>query len=205
VGISKVSGAKKISSNTSRAGDSSPIPERFSRCCKPRFGADTYHIGEAFKRNPAKAGRNIDVITTTSFSDASTPAAVQDFIARITELDSQGRHRPRTVKSLISDLDSNSYWSHTLYGVHGIDDNPALHPYAAVENLCEPCGANADCGGPGNMCVSVGAGGPGTRSCVAACTDDRGCPDGYRCGAIASQSSSTIYANACVPVGNRCE
>lgn len=164
-------------------------------------GCDTYHIGEAFKRNPAKAGGNIDVITTTSFSDAGTPAAVQDFIARLTELDSHGRHRPRTVKSLISDLDSNSYWAHTMYGVHGIDDNPALHPYAAIDNLCEPCSANAECGGPGNMCVSVG----GARSCVAACTDDRGCPTGYRCGAIASQSSSAIYASACVPVGNTCE
>jgi hypothetical protein len=166
-------------------------------------GCDTYHIGEAFKRNPAKPdGRFIDIITTTSFSDAGTPAAVQDFIGRLIERDSQGRHRPRTLKSLLTDLDSNSYWFHTMYGIHGIDDNPALHPYAELDNLCSPCDSNSDCGGPGNLCVGVGDSG---RSCVAACTDDRGCPDGYSCRAIASQSSGTIYARACVPTTFRCE
>lgn len=165
-------------------------------------GCDTYHIGEAFRRNPAKPdGRFIDIITTTSFSNASTPAAVQDFIGRLIELDSLGRHRPRTLKSLLSDLDGNSYYFHTMYGIHGIDDNPALHPYADLEMTCQACDSNADCGGPGNLCVTVG----GARSCVAACTDDRGCPDGFACRAIASQSTGTVYASACVPANNACE
>jgi len=165
-------------------------------------GCDTYQIGSAFLRNPAKQNGGVDVITTTSFSDASTPAAVEDFIARVTERDSQGRHRPRTVKSLLTDLDSNSYWSHTMYGIHGIDDNPALHPYADHEMMCQQCGANADCGGPGNLCVAIGQTG---RHCVAACTDDRGCPSDQRCASIASLSSQTIYARACVPRTLRCE
>jgi len=165
-------------------------------------GCDTYQIGEAFRQNPAKPdGRFIDIVTTTSFSNASTPATVQDFLTRLIERDSQGRLRPRTLKSLLSDLDGNSWGFHTMYGIHGIDDNPALHPFAVAENLCSECSANADCGGAGNLCVTIGDDG---KRCAAACTDDRGCPDGYACRAIASSSSSTIYGNACVPADLSC-
>lgn len=165
-------------------------------------GCDTYQIGEAFRRNPAKPdGAFIDVITTTSFSNASTPAAVQDFISRLTERDGEGRHQPRTLKSLLYDLDSNSYWFHTMYGIHGIDDNPTLHPYGEPDNACAVCEVNADCGGIGNLCIGIGTSG---KRCAPACTDDRGCPDGYSCNAVASQSSRTIYASACVPAGLIC-
>ncbi len=166
-------------------------------------GCDTYHIGEAFRRNPAKPdGTLLDIITTTSFSNASSPDAVQDFISRIIERDSSGRHTPRTVKSLLSDLDSNSYWFHTMYGIHGIDDNPALHPYADASLSCTECAHNSDCGGVGNMCISIGASG---KRCAPACTDDRGCAEGESCVAVASQSSSSIYANSCVPSSFVCE
>jgi hypothetical protein len=167
-------------------------------------GCDTYHIGEAFKRNPAKPdGRYIDVITTTAASNAATPAAVQRLITRLIERDDQGRHQPRTLKSLLSDLDSGTFWFHTMYGIHGIDDNPAVHPYGELSNLCQPCSANAECGGVGNLCIGIGA--EGSRHCAVACTDDRGCPDGYRCGAVASQSAGAIYASACVPQTYRCD
>ncbi len=165
-------------------------------------GCDTYQIGEAFRENPAKPdGRNVDVITTTSFSNASTPDTVEDFLTALIERDSHGRLRPRTLKSLLSDLDSNGYGFHTMYGIHGLDDNPAIHPFGIEENLCTECEANADCGGVGNLCVTIGDDG---KRCAAACTDDRGCPDGYACRAIASQSSSTIYGSACVPADLSC-
>jgi hypothetical protein len=166
-------------------------------------GCDTYQIGQAFLDNPAKNGANVDVITTTSFSDASSPATVEKFIARMIELDSLGRHRPRTVKSLLEDLDASTGWGfHTMYGVHGIDDNPTLHPYGRADRLCRACTANAQCGGAGNACVTVGNSG---RRCAAACTDDAGCPVGYACKKIASASASTIYASMCVPETNRCQ
>ena len=89
-----------------------------------------------------------------------------------------------------------------MYGIHGIDDNPALHPYASLSTLRDPCEANADCGGVGNSCVTVAAAG---RRCVAACTDTRGCPDGYSCQALASESAGGIYGSACVPNGLACD
>jgi hypothetical protein len=166
-------------------------------------GCDTYQIGEAFRANPAKPdGRYIDIITTTSFSNASSPATVQDFLGALIERDSRGRLRPRTLKSLLTDLDGNGGGFHTMYGIHGIDDDPAMHPFGIAENLCTECEVNADCGGVGNLCVTIGDDG---KRCAAACTDDRGCPDGYACRAIASQSTSTIYGNACVPADLACE
>jgi hypothetical protein len=165
-------------------------------------GCDTYHIGEAFRRNPAKPdGTLLDIITTTAPSNASTPAAVQDLISALLRADDQDRHDPSTIKALLRDLDSNSYYFHTMYGVHGIDDNPHLHPYAAVGNMCLQCATDDDCGGPGNRCVSVGDSG---RRCAPSCTADDACPDGGTCRDIATSWNNTIFDAVCVPAGGEC-
>jgi hypothetical protein len=156
-------------------------------------GCDTYQIGTAFKENPAKNGANVDVITTTSFSDASSPAAVEDFISALLARDSQQRLRPQPVTRLLTRLDSASYGFTSMYGMHGIDDNPKLVPWARTDKFGAACSANADCGGPGNLCVSSG----GSKRCTAACAGDGGCGTGYTCKAVASASSSTIYGRAC--------
>jgi hypothetical protein len=161
-------------------------------------GCDTYQIGAAFGRNPAHPNlRGLDVITTTSFSNASTPAPVQDFLSRLIERDSRGRHRPRTVSTLLADLDDNGGAGfRSMYGMHGIDDNPRLHPYADAEMMGELCSANADCGELGNLCVRML---DGQRRCTAACTHDSGCAAGATCRQVASSSASAIYGRACVP------
>ncbi|MDQ3334389.1 MAG: hypothetical protein M4D80_04445 [Myxococcota bacterium] len=158
-------------------------------------GCDTYQIGTAFKENPAKAGKNVDIITTTSFSDASSPAAVQQFVAALIARDTTGRLRPQPVSGLLTQLDGNSWSFKSLYGMHGIDDNPKLVPFAKTANFGKTCSANADCGGPGNLCVSAGTG----KKCTAACssTGESGCGTGYTCKAVASSSTSTIYGRAC--------
>jgi hypothetical protein len=157
---------------------------------------DTYQIGEAFLENPDKAGKNIDVITTTSFSNAETPATAEDFMTALLAHDNLGRMRPQTELSLLTKLDSNAYQAgfHTMYGLHGIDNDPKLHPFANVAAIGTACSANADCGGPGNLCVTMGAAG---KLCTAACTADEACPTGYRCKSVASSATSTIYGRAC--------
>lgn len=159
-------------------------------------GCDTYQIGTAFKENPAKAGKNVDVITTTSFSDASSPAAVESFIAALLARDSLGRLRPQPVSGLLTRLDSASYGFTSMYGMHGIDDNPKLVPWAQPANFGKACSVNSDCGGPGNLCVGSGS----AKKCTAACAGDGGCGTGYTCKAVASASSSTIYGRACAKV-----
>jgi len=165
-------------------------------------GCNTYMLGPTLMKNRAKQGKDIDVITTTSFSVSYSP--VEDFLGRMLELDSQARLRPRTMSNTLADLDTYSVGepSPTMYGIHGIDDNPKLHPFANPENLCKRCSDNGTCGGVGNACVSVGTSG---RRCVAACTADSGCPSGYACKPVASASTSTIYGSYCVPMSRSCD
>ncbi len=159
-------------------------------------GCDTYQIGTAFKENPNKAGKNVDVITTTSFSDASSPAAVQSFVAALLARDNLQRLRPQPVSGLLTRLDAGSSAFTSMYGMHGIDDNPKLVPFASTASFGKTCSANADCGGPGNLCVTSGTRG---KRCTAACagTGVSGCGTGYTCKAVASSSSNTIYGKAC--------
>ena len=160
-------------------------------------GCDTYQTGAAFARNPAHPGlRNLSVITTTSFSNASTPDAVQDFLTRLIERDSRGRHRPRTVRSLLADLDDNGGSGfHTMYGMHGVDALPRLHPYADREMLGELCAANADCGGLGNMCVRMP---DGARRCTAAGPSAAAGGAGRRCRPGGASPPRAVYGSACM-------
>ncbi len=156
-------------------------------------GCDTYQLGTAFKENPNKVGHNVDVITTTSFSDASSPASVESFVSALLARDSLQRLRPQPVSGLLTRLDSASYGFTTMYGMHGVDDNPKLVPWAQTAKFGAKCSANADCGGPGNLCVGTGS----TKKCTAACAGVGGCGTGYTCKSVASASSSTIYGRAC--------
>jgi hypothetical protein len=158
-------------------------------------GCDTYQIGTAFKENPNKRGRNVDVITTTSFSDAASPAAVEQMVQALLARDSTQRLRPQPISGLLTRMDGNSDGFETMYGMHGIDDNPKVVPFAKKANFGKACSANADCGGPGNLCVGSGS----AKKCTAACatTGESGCGTGYTCKPVASSASSTIYGRAC--------
>jgi hypothetical protein len=157
-------------------------------------GCDTYQIGEAFLENPSKAGKNVDIITTTSFSNAETPDTVEDIVLALLAHDASGKMRPQVVSSLLTKLDSASAADdfHTMYGLHGVDQDPKLHPFANLAMFGKKCSANADCGGHGNICLTMGSSG---KRCSAACAADPGCPSGYTCKAVAS--SGTIYGRAC--------
>ena len=163
-------------------------------------GCDTYALGEAFWKNPNKSDReNLDIITTTSFSNAGTHKAISDFLTSVIGADRTGDHEPMTYSKLLEDLDSNSYWFETMYGVHGIDDNPKAHPYAQTQNLCGECVTNSDCGGQGNKCVDL----QGASVCTYECTADAGCPDGYSC--QETRSGNYLSSSVCVPDNYTCE
>jgi hypothetical protein len=161
-------------------------------------GCDTYQIGEAFKENPSKLGKNVDVITTMSFSNAGSPDTLENFVSALLNHDSSNRLRPQPVSELLTKLDGQSYYFTPMYGMHGIDDNPKVVPFAHLENFGKTCSVNADCGGPGNLCV--GSASTGGRKCTAACASDPGCGTGYTCKAVASSGSSTIYGRACAKI-----
>jgi hypothetical protein len=156
-------------------------------------GCETYQIGEAFRTNPAKMGKNIDVITTMSFSNAGTPTIVEATVEALLARDGSNNLRPQPVSTLLTKIDSDSWYFKPMYGFHGIDDNPKVVPWARTSSFGKSCSVNADCGGPGNLCV----GGTAGKVCTAACASDPGCGPGYTCKAVASSSTSTIYGKAC--------
>ncbi len=151
-------------------------------------GCDTYAIGQGFFLNPAKADRsNLDVITTTSFSNAGTANTVREFLAAFVRTDD-----PPRLSKLLADLDNNSWWFSTMYGVHGIDDNPRTHPWANQEAFGEDCESDQDCGPTGNRCVAR----DGFKSCTYECTADDACGESGMC--QAAQTDGWIRTEVCV-------
>lgn len=162
-------------------------------------GCDTYAMGEAFWDNPNKPNHsNLDVITTTSFSNATTPAVVQDVISALVPRPGKD-HEPVTYAGLMRDLDTNSYWFNTMYGVHGIDDNPRLHPYADLSTMCQTCTSSSQCGGVGNQCTRLN---DSEKVCTVFCTDDSGCPEGFAC--LQAATGYTVTSKQCVPNTRSC-
>jgi hypothetical protein len=163
-------------------------------------GCETYGLGQAFWENPNKADRkNLDVLTTTNFSNAGTASTVTDFLTAFIGTDSSGNQVAKTFLELIEDLDSNSYWFNTMYGVHGIDDNPHLHPFVDTQKFCTACTSDSACGPQGYKCSRLNS---AEKACFGRCTADDGCPEGWKCMDIAS--GTTMKWKACVPSNLTC-
>jgi hypothetical protein len=164
-------------------------------------GCDTYALGQAFRMNPNKPGSAyMDIVTTTSFSNASTAAAIKDSLNILLGETWEGQHEPTTFKQYLREMDRNASWFDTMYGVHGIDDNPHKHPYGDPTALCGACQHDADCGGVGRSCTRLTG---GETFCSYECTADDGCPDGYKCMDIAF--GDTLRTHRCAPVSLTCQ
>jgi hypothetical protein len=165
-------------------------------------GCETYALGQAFFDNPNKSDREyLDVITTTSFSNAGTASTVTDFLTAVIG-NGFGDDSPveaTTYMELLRDLDSNSYWFATMYGVHGIDNNPHLHPYVDESVFCKSCERDGDCGPEGYKCARLNS---EEKTCFGRCTADDGCPEGWKCMDIAS--GATLQWQGCVPANLTC-
>lgn len=155
-------------------------------------GCDTLSVGAQLLANPAKLDQYLDVITTTAPSNASTPETVKRFLTALVG-DGQSAYAPGKISQLLDSLDDASSWFTTMYGVHGIDDNPHRHPFANAETLGQPCTSNSDCGGVGNACTKNVA---GDSECAFDCTANDGCPTGFSCMDIAQ--GTTINNQQCV-------
>ncbi|MFT7582626.1 MAG: hypothetical protein ACI9MR_004308 [Myxococcota bacterium] len=168
-------------------------------------GCETYAIGAAFYENPAKLGRgNVDIITTSTYSTANDANPVKDFLTAVVGTRGKGargtrhHHVASRYAQLLQALEFNA-WDPAMYGVHGIDDAPHIHPYADPTQFCAACTTDSACGGQGNICVNLGTDG---GVCSAECTGDDGCGDGYMCASMAVELSLT--GRACVPRNFTC-
>ncbi len=140
-------------------------------------GCETYSIAQAFSQNPSKPGlANLNIITTVGWSQAGWNKDVDALLDALYG----ASFNPPTISGMLTKLNRTSALN-DLYGLHGIDGDPKLHPFARVDLLGTSCRADADCGGPGNRCSKSGA----KSVCSASCVNDSACPAPYRCKAVA--------------------
>ncbi|MCC6621872.1 MAG: lamin tail domain-containing protein [Deltaproteobacteria bacterium] len=160
-------------------------------------GCDTYALGQAFALNPDKPGLvDLDVITTTSFSNASSSGTIKDTLSAL--IGTSGTSSVTKWSQLMEDLDANSSWFTTMYGVHGLDDNPRVHPWADLAKSCKSCTSNGQCG-DGMRCVKMA---DGKSACAAECTATVGCGAGYECRNVAVDR--WLEAKVCAPESLKC-
>jgi hypothetical protein len=165
-------------------------------------GCKTYtSYADAMYANPAKNSANLDIITTVNFSWLSEMTRVTtDLLGNFTKR-SAGTHAPMSYDRTLAALNAGRSWD-VIYGVHGLSDNPRISPYADVSTLCQSCTSNSQCPGIDNLCVKLSG---ASRVCAAACTDDTGCPDGYKCRSVAASGSGVISAKQCVATTQVCQ
>ena len=168
-------------------------------------GCDTYHVAQGFKENPNKLGLvNADVITTTSFSNASDVGDTQDLIQALVG-NSSGKLTAASYGKLMQDLNPSTTdygWGYfTMYGVHGIDDNPLSNPLGDASKSCGSCTTDADCGADGNVCVRLNS---NEKVCAIECLHDDGCATDQVCQQFGSSSTGYIRGKACVPRSLSC-
>lgn len=167
-------------------------------------GCDTYHVAWAFRENPNKEGMvNADVITTTSFSDASDVGDTQDLIRAL--VGNAGKFSAVSFGKLMTNLNPSTedygWGNFTMYGIHGLDDNPHANPLADPAVSCKACTADADCGF-GATCVRLGT---SEKVCAVQCLADDGCPTGQTCRDFGSATTGVLKGLACVPRSLSCK
>jgi len=167
-------------------------------------GCDTYHVAQAFKDNPNKLGLvNADVVTTTSFSNAGDVGDTKDLITAL--VGNESALLSASYGKVMKQLNPSSYdygWGHfTMYGVHGIDDNPLRDPLSDPSKTCTVCTQDSDCGAAGNVCVRLNS---DEKVCAAQCLHDKGCAADQVCRQFGSSSTGYIRGRACVPTTLSC-
>jgi hypothetical protein len=175
------------------------IPENFYQVVLAS-GCDTYMVADSLYQNPVKQGRlDLDVITTTSFSNAAGQGRTSKVLLdAVLNQDAGGQLQPKMYGEILRNL-NNEWWMTPLFGVHGIDDNPRVNPFADFSKLCEPCTTATECGGYDSQCVDYGS---GQKHCGTKCESNNDCPDGYGCFDI--RFGDTITTKVCAPSTMTC-
>jgi hypothetical protein len=166
------------------------------------YGCRTYATyADALYANPAKNDANLDVVTTvnTMWTNMGLPGTLTVFTSMLFQ-DDLGRHVPVSWINLLNWLNLQDQNAHTHYGVHGVDSDPKISPWAGPESLCRPCETNTDCGGGGSFCFDMSSGG---KSCLSTCTADEGCGAGYLCLAVPGLED-TVVPRFCLPATDGC-
>jgi hypothetical protein len=110
-------------------------------------------------------------------------------------------HKPLSFGQLLAEMNRNQSRD-VMYGVHGLDDNPRLSPWADPALTGKKCTSAAACGAADSACVKPAS--AACKVCAPACTDSSGCPAGTKCLAIASTATSMLAGRQCVATSPVC-
>jgi hypothetical protein len=116
-------------------------------------GCQTYsQYADMLYASPAKDESNLDVITTVNYSYG---VGTLDLFDSLTALDGNA-HQPVDAYAIVEQL--NAQWINrayeVFYGITGITANPAVHPYAALDQIGTTCTQASDCGDANaNLCI----------------------------------------------------
>ena len=146
-------------------------------------GCQTYsQYADMIYAHPAKNESNLDVITTVNFSYAIGNLRLLRSLIRT---DDAGNLDPVNYYEIISDFnsgfpgDSVNINEDVYYGVIGIGDNPALHPFANSATIGETCWTHAGCGDvTGNRCARTSLKTLLLGRCTAVSLSRAACPTG---------------------------
>lgn len=157
-------------------------------------GCQTYsQYADMLYANPALSEANLDVITTVNYSYAQ---GTMNLFSRLVQTDDQGVHRPAPYNELIGGLNAES-WNDQMkvfYGVMGIDQNPAAHPYALPDTIGNTCSTHEECGltTDGGYCSGFA---DGINRCVTRVVAEDGCPAGTTYAYLADDQ--TVIGGVC--------
>ena len=163
-------------------------------------GCETY-TGYADKllENAAKDEKNTDVITSVNYGSSlvraeSVRALLHGVLDKTGATPATASWVPRSWDAVLKKVNDGQRgpWT-SIYGVHGLADNPKLSMLADASKIGKSCRLNAECGGTDSLCVATQNG----RRCGAACTDDSACPTDTKCIAVNSRSLGPI--KQCLP------
>jgi hypothetical protein len=163
-------------------------------------GCETY-TGYADKllENTAKDETNADIITSVNYGSGlvraeSVRALLHALLDKTGTTTTNARWVPRSWDAVLKRVNDQQRgpWT-SIYGVHGLADNPRLSMLADASKIGTSCRLNADCGGTDSLCVATQSG----RVCGAACTDDSACPTATKCTAVNSRTLGPI--KQCLP------
>jgi len=153
--------------------------------------------------NPNKTFENVDIVTTVNTTPFSAGyQTLHEFIYWLTITSDTGQHYPVSWMGILRGINVPAF-SSVHYGVHGIDEDPQLNPYASEGIACQPCETDADCGAGGNFCLDVD--GTGAGRCGVACTTDTACGRGSRCARLFDIEEYFYLPKQCIPRDYSCD
>lgn len=138
-------------------------------------------------------------IEGASFEQTGPLAGRWTFCPTIAQVLTDGRYRLTLAADDGEHVTTKDYLVVLRQGDETTD--PAPEPKIDWADLCVTCSSDSDCGGVGDLCVSIDEG----NHCLAGCSGSDDCPAGYLCSFTPMTSIDGASARQCLPTDYQCD